>query len=175
MRKTLSAAFATAALALGGSLAGAAPASAATAAPDVASAAQNSTAVRNICYSAHVQNQGWQGTKCNGAVAGTTGQALNLEALTIASSGTGGLCARAHVRNVGWQSWACAEDGTAVVIGTTGRNLPIEALELQVGTGTIAAQAHLRDVGWQRAVAAQYIQVGTVGQARAMEAIAIDV
>jgi N-acetylmuramoyl-L-alanine amidase len=35
---------------------------------------------------------------------------------------------RAHVRNIGWQAWVT--DG--VQAGTTGQNLPIEALEVIV-------------------------------------------
>ncbi|MGW8763456.1 hypothetical protein ACWGN5_13245 [Streptomyces sp. NPDC055815] len=176
MRKSIATALATATLAIGGSLAGAAPAGAATTqGPDVAAAAENSTAARAICYSAHVQGVGWQGAVCDGSVAGTTGQARNLEALTIATGGTGGLCARAHVRNVGWQSWSCAADGTAVAIGTTGRNLPIEAVEIQIGTGEVWGNAHVAGVGWQGGVSSWYIQVGTTGQARAMEAIALAV
>jgi uncharacterized protein YjdB len=37
----------------------------------------------SICYQAHVQNIGWQKQVCNGAVAGTTGRSLRMEAIRI--------------------------------------------------------------------------------------------
>ncbi|MGV9266864.1 hypothetical protein ACWDRR_19645 [Kitasatospora sp. NPDC003701] len=176
MRKALSMTLAATALAVGGSLAGVGSAAAATTSgTDVARAAQ-SVSGRSICYRAHVQDIGWQNfVACNGGVAGTTGLAKNLEALNLATSGTGGLCARAHVRNIGWMGWDCKPDGVDVYIGTTGRNAPIEAIEIKIGTGTVSANAHLRDIGWQGTVTSSYIQVGTTGQARPMEAIAVAV
>ncbi|MFJ2861320.1 hypothetical protein [Kitasatospora sp. NPDC087314] len=171
MRKTLSMTLAAAALAVGGSLVGAGSADAATSTTTDVSAAQNVSG-RSICYKAHVQDIGWQNfVACNGAVAGTTGQAKQVEALNFATSGTGGLCARAHVTNVGWQAWACVADGQDLYIGTTGQNLAIEAVELKVGTGTVSANAHVRDVGWQGWVTSSYIQVGTTGQSHPIEAI----
>lgn len=35
------------------------------------------------CYEAHVQNLGWQGQRCDGQIAGTTGQNRQIEAITI--------------------------------------------------------------------------------------------
>jgi uncharacterized protein YjdB len=62
----------------------------------------------SVSYNAHVQNIGWQGAKGNGEVAGTTGQNLRMEALTLSISDpliSGGVQYKAHVQNIGWQSW----------------------------------------------------------------------
>jgi len=75
-----------------------------SAAPDLTKALQQqataepSATARQICYAAHVQNIGWQGQVCNGAIAGTTGLGLRIEALGIAVSGVGGICAMAMSR-----------------------------------------------------------------------------
>ena len=44
----------------------------------------------NVSYQAHCQDIGWQSWKSNGAMAGTTGQALQIEAIQIK------LVAKAH-------------------------------------------------------------------------------
>jgi hypothetical protein len=48
-----------------------------------AATAGNAVPPSRICYQAHVQNIGWQGTVCNGQQAGTTGQSLRMEAVQI--------------------------------------------------------------------------------------------
>ena len=37
----------------------------------------------HICYTAQVQNIGWQGWVCDGAIAGTVGQGLQIEAIEV--------------------------------------------------------------------------------------------
>jgi len=133
------------------------------------------TAGRSICYAAHVQNIGWQGWVCDGAVAGTTGQSLRMEALAIVTYGTGGICAEAHVQNIGWQGWRCQNDGTVVVVGTTGQSLRMEALALSPGHGNACADAHVQNIGWQGWRCGSYIVVGTTGQSLRMEAVEITV
>ncbi|MFF2193244.1 polysaccharide deacetylase [Streptomyces sp. NPDC058157] len=130
-------------------------------------------AARVVCYAAHVQDVGWQAAVCDGAVAGTTGQSRRMEALTVATSGTGGVCADAHLADVGWQGWRCAADGKAVTVGTTGQSRRMEALGLQVGNGSVAAQAHVADYGWLNALNGNPVYVGTTGQSRRMEAVRI--
>ncbi|MFJ5924293.1 hypothetical protein ACIQF6_17005 [Kitasatospora sp. NPDC092948] len=173
MRKALSMTLAAAALAVSGSLIGAGSAGAATSGTAQATAAQNLSG-RSICYKAYVQDDAWQNfVACNGAMAGTTSLAKQVEMLNFATSGTGGLCARAHVSDVGWQSWVCVADGQDLYIGTQHQNRAIEAVELQIGNGTVSANAHLRNVGWQGWATGSYIQVGTTLQARPMEAIEV--
>lgn len=134
----------------------------------------------SICYDAHVQNIGWQGWVCNGAVAGTVGLSLRMEALAIVTSNFGGICADAHVQNIGWQGWECVGDGQEAVVGTTGLSLRMEALALAdndgglPGTGnTICANAHVQNIGWQGWSCGSPIIVGTTGQSLRMEAVEI--
>lgn len=133
---------------------------------------------RHICYAAHVENIGWQQPVCDGAVAGTTGQSLRLEALDIAVSGVGGVCAAAHVQNTGWQPTTCVGDVTDVYVGTTGQSLRMEALAIRVASESVCANAHVQNVGWQGvrcAGAPNYVVVGTTGQSLRMEAVQLGV
>jgi uncharacterized protein YjdB len=130
---------------------------------------------RKVCYSAHVQNIGWQSWVCDGAVAGTVGQSLQMEAISIITHGTGGICANAHVQNIGWQGQRCAKDGDAVTVGTVGQSLRLESLVLSPRTGTICANAHVQNIGWQGLKCGSSITVGTIGQSLRLEAIMITV
>jgi uncharacterized protein YjdB len=123
----------------------------------------------NVCYRAHVQDIGWQGWKCNGEIAGTTGQSLRLEALDIARKDGQTICANAHVQDIGWQGSRC---GTSVSVGTTGQSLRMEALALSVDD-TVCANAHVQDIGWQGWYCGNSVVVGTTGQSLRMEAIRI--
>jgi uncharacterized protein YjdB len=131
----------------------------------------------HVCYEAHVQNFGWQGWVCDGGTAGTLGQSLRMEALSILTGGTGGtLCANAHIQNIGWQGPDCAPDLNQITVGTTGQSLRMEALSLQeTGGREVCAAAWVQNVGNQGAVCGTSIQVGTVGQSLRMEAIEIGV
>jgi uncharacterized protein YjdB len=130
---------------------------------------------RKVCYSAHIENVGWQSWVCDGAVAGTVGQSLRMEAISIITHGTGGICANAHIQNIGWQGRKCAKDGGEVTVGSTGQSLRMEALELSPGTGTICANAHVQNIGWQGKKCGSSITVGTIGQSLRLEAIMITV
>jgi uncharacterized protein YjdB len=133
---------------------------------------------RHICYAAHVEDIGWQQPVCDGAIAGTTGQGLRMEALDIVVSGVGGVCAAAHVQNVGWQPVTCAVDNVNVVVGTTGQGLRMEALDISAASGSVCADAHVQNIGWQGWVCAaspSFAMVGTTGQGLRMEAVQLTV
>jgi uncharacterized protein YjdB len=124
---------------------------------------------RHICYSAHVQSLGWQPPVCDGAVAGTTGRSLRLEALDIFVSGVGGFCASGHVEKQGWQPVSCEGDNVNIVVGTTGQSLRMEALEIT---------AHVQTQDWQPTVCAsgpRFATVGTTGRSLRMEAVRLTV
>ncbi|HQY97483.1 MAG TPA: DUF1906 domain-containing protein [Phycicoccus sp.] len=129
-----------------------------------------------VSYRAHVSSIGWQAFAGDGALAGTTGRALSMEAIDLKLAPgalTGGLQMRAHVSKIGWMSWTSAPG----MVGTTGRALPMEALELKL-TGALADKyrieyrAHVRNVGWQNWVADGQIS-GTTGRALPIEAVMI--
>ncbi|MCB5167398.1 hypothetical protein LG634_21490 [Streptomyces bambusae] len=120
---------------------------AATASP--AGAAGPPTTYGNLCYQAHVQNLGWLNWQCDGQWAGTKGKALNLEVLRIHINGYWTGCFRAHRSNYGWDnSLQCAEHGRDIMIGTTGMNTAIEAVEFYAPADRRAGgRAHVRNIG----------------------------
>lgn len=126
-------------------------------------------------YAAHVQNIGWQAGVADGAVAGTVGQSLRVEALRLSIGGSvsGGILYRGHVQNVGWQPWVTE----STFIGTLGRSHRLEAFEIKL-TGDLATKyqlqyrAHVQDIGWQ-AFQTDGGTAGTVGRALRVEAVSI--
>ena len=135
----------------------------------------------------HVQNIGWRNAETQNGVLriGTTGRALNLEAFQIASPALQTELTKrgvhleyvAHVANIGWQKVSYKNENA----GTTGRNLPIEAVCIAVKdnkTGKdsniyeVRYRAHLRNIGWQNWTSRGNI-AGTTGRAIPMEAIEI--
>ncbi|MFG2709441.1 hypothetical protein ACGFX2_02665 [Streptomyces goshikiensis] len=81
---------------------------------------------RVVCYSAHVQDIGWQAAVCDGQIAGTTGQGRRMEALGV-QVGSGGVAAQAHIANYGWLNSAA---GNPVYVGSTGQSLQMEAVRI---------------------------------------------
>lgn len=128
----------------------------------------------SVWYGAHVANIGWQTSVKDGATAGTTGRALQMEALMVDLSGvSGGVTYRAHVANIGWMGWVTNKQ----VAGTTGRALQMEAVEIKL-TGNAAAyydiqyRVHIGNVGWQ-SWESNGATAGTTGENKRIEAIQI--
>lgn len=109
-----------------------------------------------IIYKAHVSNIGWQKSKADGDTAGTTGQKLAIEALTIKTSnlGTGNDLSgevkyQAHIPDVGWQD----EVSSGEIAGTTGQRSRIEAIRIWL-TGDLEKiydiyyRVHSSNFGW---------------------------
>ena len=128
----------------------------------------------HISYNSHVQNIGWQGSKLDGDLSGTSGQSLRLEAISMKLYGVPSnakVLYKAHVQNIGWQNWA--QDGS--VAGTEGAGLRIEALQIKLENMdeyTIEYQVHVQGIGWTD----WFIDgetAGTVGHGRRIEAIRI--
>ncbi len=99
--------------------------------------------------------------------------------VTLLSKGSGapdtpptavkGIKYRAHVQDIGWQDYVT--DGRQA--GTTGRNLPMEALEVSVQDIAdlgIEYRAHVQDLGWLDMVS-DGATAGTVGKVKKMEAV----
>lgn len=79
---------------------------------------------------------------------------------------------QAHVQNIGWMT---EESGNEVTIGTTGKNLGLEAIKLKIATnltGSIIYKTHVRNIGWQSEVYDGQ-QAGTTGQNLSIEALSI--
>ena len=119
-------------------------------------------------YTGHVQDVGWQGVAGDGTVAGTTGQALRLEALQFTWPGQ---TAQGHVQDVGWQP---ITSGDSTMVGTTGQSLRLEAVRLHstVPGTALECQAHVQDLGWLPRVGDGEV-CGTEGHALRLEAVRI--
>ena len=107
-----------------------------------------------IKYQAHVEEIGWQNYWAeDGAMAGTVGRNLRLEAIKIVlENAPKGLRVKyqTYIQKTAWQGWVY--DGA--VSGTTGQALRVEALQVMLeGTDadkySIEYQAHVQDIGWQ--------------------------
>lgn len=140
----------------------------------------------SIEYQAHVSNEGWQGTdwKKNKEIAGTTGEAKQVEAMRVRLTGEAekqyDVYYQMHVSNYGWLDWA--KNGE--VAGTEGYGLRAEAYRIKIvkkgeaapGSTTrpsvkkeLSYRAHVAQIGWQNWTADNTV-AGTVGQSLQMEA-----
>ena len=139
----------------------------------------------DVYYRVHVAKFGWLGWAKNDEIAGTTGLACGVQALEVRIVPRGGAAPgsaanayispkvqyRAHVSKIGWQG--SVANGT--IAGTTGRKLPMEALEMSVsGIDGLKIQyrAHVSKIGWQDYVS-NGATAGTTGQKLGMEAVQI--
>ena len=133
--------------------------------------------IPSINYQAHVQDIGWQTSKKDGEMAGTTDQKKRMEAIKISLSDTssysGKVEYRAHVQDIGWQDWV--NDG--ILSGTENQSKQIEAIEIKL-TGDIAEtydiyyRVHVQELGWMD-WAKNGASAGTAGYSYRIEAIEI--
>lgn len=131
-----------------------------------------------IEYRTHVQNIGWQSLVADGAISGTEGKSLRLEAIeidTLTKNYNLGVKYKTHVQNIGWQNYVA--DGA--LSGTEGKALRLEAIAIEL-TGTDADlfdvyyQVHAQNVGWM-GWASNGQQAGTAGFGYRLEGIRIEI
>lgn len=122
-----------------------------------------------LWYQAHVSGKGWMDA-VNGGIAGTVGQNRALEAIKIDMRKLNfKIKARAHIQNSGLKDFGYIKHDT--VIGTTGKGLQMEAIEL-IADGLngkkLQTRVHIQDIGWTRWMSGM---IGTVGMNKKIEAI----
>lgn len=155
----------------------------------------------DVQYRAHVQNIGWMDWVSDGEMAGTTGRCLQVEAIEVrlvkrqnptdpGKTGNSGndnsgsqtddnksqqitgpaVLGQAHVQSIGWMD--AVTDGETV--GTTGRNLHLEALKLSLANvdGQIQYSGRVIGQGWQDWVS-DGAEAGTDHQNRALGALRV--
>lgn len=147
----------------------------------------------DIYYRVHVSDIGWMNWAKNGEPAGTEGYAKGIEAIQIVlqekgaeapAANPGNATAdayrkkptdvryRAHVAELGWQ----ASVSGGATAGTTGRNLPVEALSVSLSNqnadepGAIQTRVFYTSDGWQDWATGQ---AGITGQCKQIEAVQI--
>lgn len=122
-----------------------------------------------LWYQAHASGKGWMHA-VNGGIAGTVGQNRALEAIKIDMRKLDfKIKARAHIQNIGLKDFGYIKHDT--VIGTTGKGLHLEAIEL-IAEGLkgkkLQTRVHIQDIGWTRWTSGM---IGTVGMNKKIEAI----
>ncbi len=128
----------------------------------------------SVITQAHVQRIGWQGMVPNGVVAGTTGQSLRVEAMSVSVSGfSGGISYKAHVQKEGWQDWSYDGNHT----GTTGKGLRMEAVQIRLygemeELFDVYYRVHAQKIGWM-GWTKNGAPAGTEGYAYRLEAVQI--
>lgn len=149
----------------------------------------------SIFYQAHVSGIGWQDEVSDGAIAGTTAQNRRIEAIRIRLTDqlqdNYDIYYRVHSSNFGWLDWA--KNGE--IAGSTGYGSSIEAIQIQLfekngidipdsdgrtylsreQISAIDVQEHIEASGWQAVKNRKELIVGTTGQNRSIEAIAMAV
>ena len=137
---------------------------------------KNTLVSPTVMYTSHVQSIGWQEAVYNGAVAGTSGKGLRMEALTVTLLNLpvkGGIQYNAHVQSKGWQGWK----SNGKIAGTTGKGLRMEALQIRL-TGAMADnydvyyRVHAQSFGWM-GWAKNGASAGSMGYGLRMEALEI--
>lgn len=136
-----------------------------------------------FAYRAHVADYGWLDAVRDGQTAGTTGKSKQLEAIKIAPPEGLELSVKFHIQDKGWQTWSDIKKGASSgegssandpIIGTTGKSLRAEALEVNVTSNTtgknLKYRVHVADHGWTDWVNHEYT-AGTVGISKAIEAV----
>lgn len=110
-----------------------------------------------VQYQTHVQNIGWTNWSKDGETSGTTGQSLRVEAYRVGVNdkltNNSYISYHSHIQNIGsGQGWADSRDGNAMS-GTTGQNLRVEAIQMQLGGYASNAmdvwyRVHVQGYGW---------------------------
>ncbi len=129
----------------------------------------------SVIYKAHVQNKGTLSEVRDGAVCGTVGQGLRMEAIWIKISGmSGSIEYNTHIQNRGWDS---RYRSNYEMGGSSGQSLRLEAIRIRLKGEiakyyTVEYSVHVAFEGWHGFVGEDKI-AGTVGKSRAIEAIKI--
>ncbi|WP_051355993.1 hypothetical protein [Acetobacterium malicum] len=146
-------------------------------------AAALATETPSVSYSTHVQNEGWQDYKSNGAMSGTAGKSYRLEGIKIKLDTKGydlGISYQTHIQNIGWEAetsrgWK-SDDAMS---GTEGLSYRLEAIQIKL-TGADAAkfdiyyQVHAQNMGWL-GWAKNGESAGTAGYGYRLEGIKIQI
>lgn len=129
----------------------------------------------SVIYKTHIQNKGTLPEVRNGAVSGSTGEGLRMEAIWIKISGmSGSIEYNTHIQNRGWDS---RYRSNYEMGGSSGQSLRLEAIRIRLKGEiakyyTVEYSVHVAYEGWHGFVKEDQI-AGTVGKSRAIEAIKI--
>ena len=128
-----------------------------------------------VSYRTHVQKQGWQSWRADGAMSGTSGKSLRLEGLNVklGPGVSGGVKYRTHVQGIGWQGWK----SNGQMSGTSGQSKRLEAVQVKL-TGAAAKKydvyyrVHAQHYGWM-GWAKNGAKAGTAGHSYRLEGLQV--
>ena len=107
---------------------------------------------KQVLYTTHVQDYGWQSEVADGAMSGTSHQSKRLEGIKIKlykPQYTGSIRYKTHVQDIGWQNFVY--DGA--MSGTSGQSKRLEAIRIEL-TGNMSShydiyyRVHAEHFGW---------------------------
>ena len=120
-----------------------------------------------ISYQVHARKSGWLSWKCDGQLAGSTGQSRRIEALKIKYDGK--LDVMVHMKGIGDKLFKDINENT--VIGTVNEQRRIEALKL-ISNEKLAYRVHQKSYGWSDwKYSGEY--AGVTGKSKQVEALEI--
>ena len=144
-----------------------------------------------LTYRTHVQSIGWQNWKTNGQLAGTVGKGKRLEAICIRLTGQDAMMYdiyyRSHISGGDWLGWS----KNGAISGTCGYGVKLDGIQIQLVAKDAAAPGNtdFGSIEEEKAVSVAYsghtqtygnlpevtngMTLGTIGQAKRMEAISI--
>lgn len=122
-----------------------------------------------VNYSVHVREKGWMSQRCDGAMAGTTGQNRRIEALRLWLK-TGTLnSVTVHIKGDGDKTYT--DPGRDTVIGTTGEKKRLEALKIESDV-PLRCRVHQKTYGWSE-WRSNGSFAGVRGQSKQIEALEV--
>ena len=129
-----------------------------------------------VNYQAHIEGYGWQDTRKDGEMSGTSGQSKRIEAIKIKLENSvykGDIKYQSYVQDAGWQDWR--KNGE--MSGTSGQSKRIEMLRINLteemaNQYDIYYQVHVPAMGWLDWASNGEV-AGTSGYSYRIEAIKI--
>ncbi len=133
----------------------------------------------SVKYKTHVQSYGWQEYVKDGALSGTEGEGLRLEAIKVKLTNKdydGDIEYRSHIQSYGWEKSFKKNDEMS---GTSGEGLRLEAIEIKLTDDLetnydIYYRVHAQTFGWL-GWARNGESAGSEGYAKRLEAIQIKI
>lgn len=131
---------------------------------------------KDIMYSTHVENLGWQNYVYDGQMSGTSGRSFRLEGIKLKLNSpkySGDIEYRTYIQNIGWQNYVKND----AISGTSGKSLRLEAIQIRL-TGEMANhydiyyRVHAENFGWLD-WAKDGVKAGTIGYNYRLEAIEV--
>ena len=122
-----------------------------------------------VTYQSHSRSIGWLEERCDGHMAGSTGQNRRIEAIKIKLKSGAHMDVVAHIKSIGDKTYKDVKPDT--VIGTTGKKQRMEAFKI-ITKELLRYRVHNKTYGWSNWVSSGS-WAGVRGKGKQMEAFQI--